>query len=208
MQGMPTRVAVLGTGDMGTALAQLAVRSGFEVISGSRRGGDAGAAVSLDAALASTTFVFNTIPAHELAATAVVAPAGVLVVDVSNPEDDEGRGLRSDLASSGAEALARLWPRATIAKALNHVYAEVLEQLPDAARTPSTFVASDSADAKAIVERVLAAMGLRAIDAGPLASSRLTEPFAMLMVELVHGRGWKPEDTALLCLAGSRGAAT
>ena len=57
-------------------------------------------------------------------------------------------------------------------------------------RTPPTmFVAGDDAGRKAVVLGLVRDLGFEAIDAGPLANSRLLEAFAMLWIEQALARG-------------------
>ncbi len=56
---------------------------------------------------------------------------------------------------------------------------------------PAMFVAGDDAAKKPAVLKLVSDLGFEAVDAGPLANARLLEPFAMLWIDqaLVRGRG-------------------
>jgi 8-hydroxy-5-deazaflavin:NADPH oxidoreductase len=203
------QVAILGTGTMGMALGRLFGRAGHAIVFGSRspeRGRTAAAALGASAMGGGCREAVERAGLVALAALWEDVPgilersgpwSGRILLDCSNPERSDGRGLAIGHTTSGAEEIARRAPGARVVKALNHVYAEVLDALEPGEPGPTAFYCGDDPDAKAAVAAVLAGAGLRGLDAGPLASARYLEPLAALMVELVRGRGLDPRRTAL-----------
>lgn len=202
------KIAVLGAGTLGSAVGRRCLRHGHEVVFASRSPNRL-AAIEDGAAVEKTDSYRDAVERSEvafLAATWEHAPAvvaalrevrGRILVDCSNPESADGRSLALGTTTSGAEEIARQLPGLRLVKALNHVYAELLLAASPPAPTPTALLCGDDAGAKEVVGGLLRDCGLDPLDCGPLASARWLEPVAMLMVELVRGRGWGPADIAL-----------
>lgn len=111
--------------------------------------------------------------------------AGKVVVDATNPLDFSG-GMppRLDIghSDSGGEQVQRWLPGARVVKAFNTVIARHMVDPECPLVMPAMWIAGDHDDAKAQVTELLEELGWRALDAGPLARSRLLEPLALLLV--------------------------
>jgi 8-hydroxy-5-deazaflavin:NADPH oxidoreductase len=110
--------------------------------------------------------------------------AGRVVVDIATPLDDSYEHLVLPPTTSGAEELARAIPHARVVKAFNTNLAVTLSAGGIDGEELDTFVASDDAEAKRMVIEALAGTGLRALDAGALANSRVLEAMAAFGIEL------------------------
>jgi 8-hydroxy-5-deazaflavin:NADPH oxidoreductase len=179
---------------MGGAIARKLAAAGHDVLLGSRRNG------TYRDAVRHGEVVFLAIPwPHGLDAVDVLAAdlAGRLLVDVSNPETEDGRGLVVGHETSGAEEIARRIPGATVVKAFSHFYAELLDR-PVAfdGGIPSVLYCGDDPARKETVRSLIADCGFDPVDAGPLRIARFLEPFAMLTVQLVRERGFGPTGIA------------
>ncbi|MEO8189861.1 MAG: NAD(P)-binding domain-containing protein [Acidobacteriota bacterium] len=213
------KIAVLGTGVMGASLARFFIRTSHSVVLASRevrkaellaaalqRSGDAcpsaeaapiEKAVRLSDLAVIATRWENTRDALERAGPF----EGRVLIDATNPETVNGRGLAIGHTSSGAEEIARLAPDARVVKAFNHSYAELLDRGPDFERgSASVLFCGDDPAAKATVAGLISAGGFHPVDAGPLASARYLEPLALLFVELVRGQNRGPSEIALSIL--------
>jgi NADPH-dependent F420 reductase len=203
------RIGVIGTGHMGSTLAELWARAGHDVLLGSRepqqardmveqiaaRGGppmrsgsyaDAGA--HGDVILLATPFF--------AAAEAVVAAGdlrGKILIDCTNPIAEGGEMLSVGRTISAAEQIASWAQGARVVKALNAMGFETLPQPRFGDQTACTFVCGNDHEARAIVMRLAEDIGLDAIDAGPLTEARTLEPLALLWIHLSRrlpqGRG-------------------
>ena len=207
------RIGVLGTGTMGTALGRLFGHVGHDVVFGSRsdaRARVAAAAVrrasgsSYEGALVGSDLAVLAAAWQDVDSVlaAVHSWAGRVLLDCTNPEPVEGRGLLLGHSTSGAEEIARKASGACVVKALNHIYAETLDTLRGHGTRPVAFYCGDDAVAKELVASLLDGVGLRAVDAGPLRSARYLEPLAALMVELVRWQGRPPVEVARLTEVG------
>ena len=129
------KVAIIGAGNVGTALATSIANAGHDVIITSRDPEDAAnAAAASGARVAQTNAAAATdadvvIPAVSFrdvadVATEIAAPAaGKPVVDVTNRIDFGATGPDIDTTSSNAEELATLLPKSFVVKAFNTLFA-------------------------------------------------------------------------------------
>ncbi|MFP5219333.1 MAG: NADPH-dependent F420 reductase [Actinomycetes bacterium] len=201
------RIAVLGTGTVGTTLASGFERAGHEVLLGTRdpaSGAGAewaaqhrgGAATSADAAAASDVVVLA------LPGTAVLdvvsglgaAADGKVVVDVTNPLDFS-HGFPPRLfttAESLAEQVQAALPAARVVKTLNTVNASVMVDPARIAGEHTMPLCGDDDGAKADVRRLLRDLGWSdgaLLDLGPLAAARATEAYVLFWVALMQATG-------------------
>ncbi|MET8230930.1 NAD(P)-binding domain-containing protein [Micromonospora sp. NPDC005298] len=201
------RIAVLGTGSVGQAIAARTAELGHQVIIGTRdvaatRGGAYAAwaaehpevdlatmAVAADDAelVVNATSGTGSLPA--LTAAGAANLAGKVLLDIANPLDF-GAGfppsLTVDDTDSLAERIQREFPKAKVVKSLNTLTAELMvrpRQLADGDH--SVFVSGDDAEAKRIVTDLLVSFGhTDVIDLGDLSTARGTEMLMPLWLRL------------------------
>lgn len=185
------RIAILGTGNVGTALGTGWTASGHDVVFGSRDPGAAtppvGAVDSHAGASSTADIVVLAVPFD--AVLAAVAAAGDLtgriVVDASNPV---GRPIPPP-HRSGAELVAAAAPGAKVVKAFNTMGFETMAAAVVDGRPALALVAGDDPDAKAAVLGLARDLGFEAVDAGDLAAARLLENLAELWIHLAFRAG-------------------
>jgi predicted dinucleotide-binding enzyme len=213
------RVGLLGTGSMTAALGRRLVRAGHDVVVGSRdraRAGALAAALGGGAeggdhrAAARCDVVIVAVPdpvALDVVSALAAELAGRVVVDLGNPLDPgdplEPGYWESRYAGgpSLAERMAAAAPEASVVKAFNTVYAELLA----ADGRPQTFVASDDAEAGRTVRALAGELGIDAVDVGPLRMSRHLEAVAGFEVALVAG-GFSPAVSLRIAPAAAPGS--
>jgi hypothetical protein len=172
-------VTVIGTGNMGQAIAGLVTQGGntAEIITQA----DTDKAVTGD-------IVVLAVPYSALAdivATRGEQLAGKVVVDITNPVNFETFDSLVVPADSSATAeLAAALPSSKVVKAFNTTFAATLATGTVGDLTSTVLIAGDDADAKAALEAVVTAAGLKAIDAGSLARARELEAFGFLQITL------------------------
>jgi 8-hydroxy-5-deazaflavin:NADPH oxidoreductase len=96
--------------------------------------------------------------------------------------------LALGFSTSAAEEIQKAVPAAKVVKAFNTIFSQVLSAAPDDTRAQVLY-AGDDADAKAAVRALIESTGFEAVDAGPLANSRLLEPLGMLTIYFGYGAG-------------------
>jgi predicted dinucleotide-binding enzyme len=210
------KIAIIGSGNVGKALAGTAVRAGHSVtITASHpdhaqeaaQASGAQAATSNAEAVASAEIVILALPAA--AASSLVsdlggALEGKVVVDVTNRADPSDPGSTLD-GDSLTEQLQVLVPRAKFVKAFNTVFASVMAGPTVEGQPADAFLAGDDAEARATVAELARSMGFRPIDAGGLPMARVLEGMALLNILLQITNGWPWQSSWKL--AGPTGGA-
>ncbi|MBD3787765.1 MAG: NAD(P)-binding domain-containing protein [Sphingomonadales bacterium] len=199
------RIAIIGTGNVGSALARGLKGKGHAVNLGARDpeaaevaalAAETGAALARPAeAAAGAEVVILALPwgAAEAAVAVLGDLAGKTVIDCMNPLGMVGGalGLTVGHTTSGGEIVQGWLPQAHVVKTLNQVGAEIMAKNDHLPHRPVMFMAGDSDPAKAQVAQILTDLGFEALDAGDLTKSRLLEPFGMVWINqaLVRGKG-------------------
>lgn len=176
-------IAILGTGNMGKALARrLAGKAEFVV--GSRSG-----TPYADAIRGAQLVVLAMPYAAALETAGQLDLGGKVVLDMSNPITPDFSNLLFGHTTSAAEEIAKVAPRARVVKAFNTIFAALLDALPAAtARTP-VFIAGDDPAAVAAVADLTERAGFAADPIGGLERARLLEALGMLNIHLGYGLG-------------------
>ena len=193
------KIAVIGAGNVGKAIARAGVGTGHEVTVTATDPGRAAAvaaeagataAGSVTEAAAGADVIVVAVPASAVEAVArELAGTSAVVVDVTNPLNADASGL-TVTERSGAELLQEQLPTARVVKAFNTVFA-ANQAAPELDGTPlDGLYAGDDAEAKSRIGEWLAAIGYRPIDAGGLAAARALEHMAFLNISLNARNGW------------------
>ena len=199
------KVAIIGAGNVGTALATSIGRAGHEVIITSRDAKDAQAAASTTgarvaesnaAAAAEADVVIPAVGIGDIEALAqeIAEPAaGKPVVDVTNRISFGEMGPEIDTTSSNAEAISELLPDSPVVKAFNTLFATRQHDPVADGLQLDGYVAGDDESAKATVLELVKSIGLRPIDVGPLVRARQLEALAFLNMALniVNNGTWQ-----------------
>jgi predicted dinucleotide-binding enzyme len=191
------QIGIIGAGNVGRALAEASARAGHAVSISStdpadaqRAAADVGgsAAASNEQAVAKAEVVILAVPFDAIRAIVDELGsqlAGTVLVDVTNrfaPEQLDG--------SSNAELTHQMAPAARVVKAFNTILAaHQADPVVDGIQLDGV-VAGDDAEAKANVLELVASLGFRPIDAGPLSMSRALEGMALLNIALNMTNGW------------------
>lgn len=199
------RIAIIGTGNVGSAIARGLRGKGHDLILGARDPqaadvaaliADTGATAFMPAAAAEAgDVVILALPwgAAEGAVKALGPLVGKTVIDCMNPLGMVDGALRLTVGhtTSGGEIVQGWLPQAHVVKTLNQVGAEIMAKNDQLPHRPVMFMAGNDDGAKARVATLLAALGFAALDAGDITKSRLLEPFGMVWINqaLFRGKG-------------------
>ncbi len=190
------KIGIIGSGNMGSALARSITRAGHEVVMTAQNLAEAGkiakeigpkARVVPAAEVAKgTDILIAATPAGEQlnALKSCGNLTGKVVIDIANPLKPDMSGLTVGLTTSFAEELARALPGVKLVKAFNTVFAQVLNEGPDfgdGVRASAVYCGDDES-ARKTVHKLIESMGFDAVDAGPLANARYLEPMGMLNI--------------------------
>jgi 8-hydroxy-5-deazaflavin:NADPH oxidoreductase len=202
------RVGILGSGLMGAKLGALFARAGHRVVfsyarstqklerlareaRGEARAGEPREAGESDAVL---------LAVHWSRIEDVLRQTGELsgrvVVTCSLPMNDDNTELVIGRTSSGAEALAKMLPKARVVSAFNTVPSEVLTSVYEASREgarPSLVYCGNDRSSNAVAAELIRDVGFDPVHAGALSIARYTEPFALLVAQLAYEGNGGPE---------------
>jgi predicted dinucleotide-binding enzyme len=109
---------------------------------------------------------------------------GKVLVDITNPIDVESFEPLELEAGSAAQEIAAKAPGARVVKAFNTTFAGTLGEGRVAGHPLDVLIASDDAEAKQTVSRIVADAEMRPIDAGPLKRARELEALGYLHMAL------------------------
>jgi predicted dinucleotide-binding enzyme len=191
-------LGVIGTGRMGSRLAAMFARAGRPVVLGSRDS-DRAAAIVDDLAIPTLRAGTN---AEALGAPTILPAvfirdglfdlldrhcrrlAGKVLIDISNPFNQDYSDFVTPWDSSGAEELQRHFPQTRVVGAFKNVFWEVFDH-PGFADGPSdVLVTGDDESAKAEFFRLASGTPFRYLDAGPLIHSRTVERLTFITSSL------------------------
>jgi NADPH-dependent F420 reductase len=175
-------VSIIGTGNMGQAIAGL-VRTGGHTV---ELIGHADTDQPVTGDVVVLAVYYGSV--EEIIAQRGEQLAGKVVVDITNPvnvETFDSLVVPAD-GSATAEIAARL-PGARVVKAFNTNFAATLTSGTVGDQPTTVLIAGDDADAKSLVAGIVTDAGLRALDAGSLRRARELEALGFLQIGLAAG---------------------
>jgi predicted dinucleotide-binding enzyme len=179
-----TTIGLIGSGNIGSTVARLAVNAGYDVVVSNSRGPEtladlvhtlgprARAATAADAAEAADIAVV-TVPLKNYRQVPVEPLRGKVVIDTNNyyPDRDGHIEALDDESTTTSELLQAHLPDSHVVKAFNNIYVDHLATLNrpagDAERS-ALAIAGDDAGAKNTVAQFLDAIGYDTHDVGAL----------------------------------------
>ena len=208
-----TTLGLIGSGNIGSTLARLAVDAGIDVVLSNSRGpetltdlvdelGDHARAGTAEEAAAAGELVVVTIPLKNIQDVPVDPLRGKVVLDTGNyyPERDGSITELDDESTTTSELLQAHLPESHVVKAFNNIYFEHLAALArpagDAERSVLA-IAGDDAAAKAEASALIDRLGYDTHDVGALAEGwryqRDTAAYAALYGDpSTSFPNWKP----------------
>jgi predicted dinucleotide-binding enzyme len=183
------KVGIIGDGNVGGALKKGIERSGRQVRASGR---DKGAVQQVAAWGELVILAVPFAALDEVVANAREQLAGKVVVDVTNPLDNQ-MNLAVGFDSSGAEQLQKKLPRSKVVKAFNTVFAVHMSTGKLGTQRLTCFAAGDDVGARRAVVELARDIGFDPVDAGPLKNARLLEPMANFNIQLGFGLGMGTE---------------
>jgi 8-hydroxy-5-deazaflavin:NADPH oxidoreductase len=204
-----TRIGILGSGRVATALATQLATAGHDVSVGTRSPAAASAKWSGPAvtfaepaqAAREASLVINATPGDSSVERLGALRAeleGKILVDVSNATRRGADGMPAGLCypdSSLAEHLQQALPGTRVVKTLNTMLFTVMANPRVLQTPPSVFLSGNDAGAKAAVRELLQSLGWEPgwiEDLGDLSTARAPEAFILMVPHLLRGRGFAP----------------
>jgi len=198
------KIAILGTGGVGSALGSRWGAAGHAIAYGSRtphnekvqqlvaKSGKQASASSPREAISDADVILFAVPwpvARETLAQ-LGDLAGRTLIDCTNPLLSDMSGIELGHVISAGEQIAQWAPGANVVKAFNTASTKVMVNPQFGEHRATMFYCGDDAAAKLMVRRLIEDVGFEAIDAGSLTSSRYLEPLAMLYIHLAFRQGF------------------
>ncbi len=187
-----TTIGFIGAGNIGQAVARLALDHGYDVVLSNSRGpdtladvvADLGEHAEADTAEGAATrgdLVVVTIPLKAYDQVPVEPLAGKVVIDTNNyyPQRDGQMAALDDGSTTSAALLQAHLPQSHVVKAFNHVMSSHLTEhaVPSGSEGRRALaIAGDDADAKATVAGLIDELGFDTVDVGTLAESWRIQP--------------------------------
>src|SRR5438445_11838655 len=199
------KVAIIGSGNVGKALAKSATQAGHRVTLASRspekpqesaKGTAADAAPSAKDAVKEAELVVLAVAADkvdEVVGALALELDGKVIIDVSNRVDMKDPGKTLD-GSSMSEHIQKKAPQAHVVKAFNYAFASKMADPKVDGKRLDGFVAGDDEQAKQKTLQFVESIGFRPIDAGPLAMARALEGMASLNIILQLKNSWPGQN--------------
>jgi len=205
-----TTIGLIGSGNIGSTVARLAVDAGHDVVLSNSRGPEtltdlvdelgphARAATAAEAGAAGDIVVV-TVPLKAYLEVPVEPLRGKVVIDTNNyyPQRDGHIAELDDESTTVSELLQAHLPESHVVKAFNNIYFGHLGTLQRPSGSPERSVlaiAGNDDDAKKQVSTLFDELGYDAYDVGPLAEGwryqRDTAAYASLYAP--EGSGWPP----------------
>jgi NADPH-dependent F420 reductase len=195
------QIAIIGSGNVGKALAGSLTRAGHGVTLTASNPDNARAAAEQTGAQAADSNR-QAIGAAEVVVLAVPYPAvdavldeagdalaGKVLVDATNRVDPADPGSVLDGTSAAEQIQARV-PAAKVVKAFNTALAaRQADPVVDGVALDG-YLAGDDDQAKQTVAELVGSIGFRPVDAGPLVMARALEALALLNITLQIRNNW------------------
>ena len=180
-------IGLIGAGQIGSQIARLAVKNGYDVVVSNSRGPEtlkelvaelgprARAATALEAATAGDIVVV-TIPLKNYRQVPVGPLAGKIVIDTNNyyPQRDGHVRELDEESKTTSELLQAHLPASKVVKAFNHIYAAELTthgQPAGSKNRRALAIFGNDAEARKTVTKLIDQFGFDTVDAGRLEES-------------------------------------
>lgn len=189
-------IAMIGTGNVGSALGPEFAALGHTIVYGAReparddvvalveRTGNGASAATPAEAVAGADIVVLAVPGTvaEEVARGLGDLSGKIILDPTNRVGRGGDHLTHDVPGKGSNAalIQAAQPGARVVKAFNTLNWQQMVN-PETAGGPITIpLAGDDADAKAVIAGLVEGMGLHPLDVGPLAYAHVLEEMLVM----------------------------
>jgi NADPH-dependent F420 reductase len=195
------KIAIIGSGKVGKALARSSVKAGHQVTLSATSADNAAEAAKATGAHAATSNV-EAVKDAEIVIVAVPydklgevfrglgsSVDGKVVVDATNHVNTQNPGEVLG-TTSNAEEIQKRHPKVLVVKAFNYAFAARMAEPTVGGTRLDGFVAGDDQAAKDKVLELVKSIGFRPIDAGPLVMARALEGMALLIITLQIRHGW------------------
>ncbi len=191
------KIGFIGTGNVGGTLAKSLGTKGHSIYLGTRDpssseikqlASEVGVQASIhsikEAVIKSDVIILAT-PwkiAEELIKSLSSDLSGKILIDCTNPLKPDLSGLEVGHTNSGGEVIQAAAPNAKVFKAFNTTGFNIMDNPTLETRKAVMFFCGNDQESRHVVQDIIKDVGFEAIDAGPLSTARLLEPYALLLI--------------------------
>ncbi len=189
-------IAIIGTGNVASALGPEFAAQGHTIVYGSRKpeGSDAQALVARTGNNASVTTPGKSVEDADIVVLAVPGTrvkeivvglgdlSGKIIIDPTNPMERKLMTFRHSVATSNAQIVQELQPDADVVKAFNTLSWTTMMDPESAGGPLSVPLAGNSRGAKKVVAKLASGMGLEPIDVGNVENAHWVEGMLLLWI--------------------------
>jgi len=199
------KIAILGFGSVGQVLAETFKKSGHDIIIGLRAGSpslEEYKSASLAEATKQADIVVLSVPfqaCRELLNSLRTELAGKILIDNTNPLNEDWSPLLLGQENSAAEEIARMVPDTRVVKAFNTIFADVMDKTKWNGNRLTAFIAGDDVNAKSVVASLAEGIGYAPLDVGPLTIARHLESMAHLNIQIAVGQSGGTNAAFVYC---------
>lgn len=198
------KIGFIGTGNVGGAIAKSLGAKGHSIYLGTRDASSeqvkklAGAigvkavVQSIQETVVKSDIVVLATPwkiSEELVKSLANDLKNKILIDCTNPLKPDLSGLEVGHTTSGGEIIQSAALQAKVFKAFNTTGFNIMESPVLESRKSVMFFCGDNQDSRHIVQDIIRDVGFESVDAGPLSTARLLEPFALLWIQSAYRFG-------------------
>jgi predicted dinucleotide-binding enzyme len=202
--GQKMRIAIIGTGRVGSVLGRKFAAAGHSIRYGSRDPESSRVKELLSGHPGDVSVTKANESIRDAGVVIYAAPydnaEGILrslpdlqsavLIDCTNPLNAAFDGLQLGHTESAGERIAEWAPTARVIKAFNSTSVSTLQDPRYGDQIATQFYCGDDLGAKQIVARLIEQLGMEPVDAGPLKNARYLEATAMMYIYLAVRGGW------------------
>lgn len=180
------KIAIIGAGNVGTALGSAWEEAGHAVVYGVRNPSPNSHEMNVEEAVSISDIIVLAVPwgAIPKVLERKEVFTGKIVIDCTNPIKADFSGLEVGHSDSGGEIVARQIPDAFVVKAFNTCGFNIMANPNFPGGKASMLIATDNAAAKDAAMSLSRAAGFEPVYAGPLVQSRGLEALAWLWISM------------------------
>lgn len=198
------KIGFIGTGNVGGALAKSLGAKGHSIYLGARNTsstalkeiasqiGIQASVESIKDAVAKSDVIILATPwkiSEELVKSLATDLKGKILIDCTNPLKPDLSGLEVGHTNSGGEVIQAAAPQAKVFKAFNTTGFNIMEAPVLESKKAVMFFCGNDQETRHIVQDIIKDVGFESIDAGPLSTARLLEPYALLWISSAYKFG-------------------
>ncbi len=190
------KVSVIGNGNVGSRISDLLLKNGYDVTIGAREVNESKEIKerSFEDAIKESNIIILAIPfkaVEESISKFKNVLEGKIIIDATNPLNDDWSPLELENGISAGEYIASLFPKSIVVKSFQMIFADIMteDRLKYNNEKATVFISTDNVEAGNIVKEMVDNIGMSGVLTGSLKAARYTEAMAHLNILLAVSQG-------------------